>query len=83
MKKLLLFILILVAVAGICVVTCPDKAAHSEALKDLVNTVYSHNLPTVEDGSPCDGPNSRIHSGSVSAGGEHSHSRNLCNNQLK
>ena len=27
--------------------------------------------------------NSRIHSGSVSAGGEHSHSRNLCNNQLK
>lgn len=49
----------------------------------LVTTVYSHNLPTVEDGSPCDGPNSRIHSGSVSAGGEHSHSRNLCNNQLK
>ena len=49
----------------------------------LVATVYSHNLPTVEDGSPCDGPNSRIHSGSVSAGGEHSHSRNLCNNQLK
>lgn len=49
----------------------------------LVTTVYSHNLPTVEDGSPCDGPDSRIHSGSVSAGGEHSHSRNLCNNQLK
>lgn len=44
MKKLLLFILILVAVAGVCVVTCPDKAAHSEALKDLVNTVLTEEL---------------------------------------
>ena len=44
MKKLLLFILILVAVAGVCVVTCPDKAAHSEALKDLVNTVLAEEL---------------------------------------
>lgn len=44
MKKLLLFILILVAVAGVCVVTCPDKEAHSEALKDLVNTVLTKEL---------------------------------------
>ena len=44
MKKLLLFILILVAVAGVCVVTCPDKAAHSEALKDLANTVLTEEL---------------------------------------
>lgn len=44
MKKLLLFILILFAVAGVCVVTCPDKAAHSEALKDLVNTVLTEEL---------------------------------------
>ena len=44
MKKLLLFILILVAVAGVCVVTCPDKAAHSEALKDLVNTALTEEL---------------------------------------
>lgn len=44
MKKLLLFILILVAVAGVCVVTCPDKEAHSEALKDLVNTVLTEEL---------------------------------------
>lgn len=44
MKKLLLFILILVAVAGVCVVTCPDKAAHSEALKDLVNKVLTEEL---------------------------------------
>lgn len=44
MKKFLLFILILVAVAGVCVVTCPDKEAHSEALKDLVNTVLTEEL---------------------------------------
>lgn len=44
MKKLLLFILIVVAVAGVCVVTCPDKEAHSEALKDLVNTVLTEEL---------------------------------------
>lgn len=48
MKKLLLFILILVAVAGVCVVTCPDKEAHSEALKDLVNTVLTEELAEVE-----------------------------------
>ncbi len=49
MKKLLLFILILVAVAGVCVVTCPDKEAHSEALKDLVNTVLTEELAEGEN----------------------------------
>lgn len=51
MKKLLLFILILVAVAGVCVVTCPDKEAHSEALKDLVNTVLTEELAEGESES--------------------------------
>lgn len=54
MKKLLLFILILVAVAGVCVVTCPDKAAHSEALKDLVNTVLTEELAEGESESETD-----------------------------
>ena len=49
MKKLLLFILIVVAVAGVCVVTCPDKEAHSEALKDLVNTVLTEELAEGEN----------------------------------
>lgn len=44
MKKLLLFILILVAVAGVCVVTCPDKASHIEALKDVLNTAITEEL---------------------------------------
>lgn len=51
MKKLLLFILIVVAVAGVCVVTCPDKEAHSEALKDLVNTVLTEELAEGESES--------------------------------
>ena len=44
MKKFLLFILILVVVAGVCVVTCPDKASHSEALKDVLNTAITEEL---------------------------------------
>ena len=44
MKKLLLSILILVAIAGVCVVTCPDKASHSEALKDVLNTAITEEL---------------------------------------
>lgn len=44
MKKFLLFILILVIVTGVCVVTCPDKAAHSEALKDVLNTAITEEL---------------------------------------
>lgn len=44
MKKFLLFILILVIVAGVCVVTCPDKTAHSEALKDVLNTAITEEL---------------------------------------
>lgn len=49
MKKFLLFILILVAVAGVCVVTCPDKAPHSEALKDVLNTanISAHSSPVI------------------------------------
>lgn len=44
MKKFLLFILILVVVAGVCVVTCHDKASHSEALKDVLNTAITEEL---------------------------------------
>lgn len=49
MKKLLLFILILAAVAGVCVVTCPDKASHSEALKDVLNTAITEELSSSDD----------------------------------
>ena len=49
MKKFLLFILILVAVAGVCVVTCPDKASHSEALKDVLNTAITEELSSSDD----------------------------------
>ncbi len=39
MKNVLLAILILVVVAAAAVVTCPDKEAHKEALKNVVNEV--------------------------------------------
>ena len=44
MKKLLLLILILVAITGTCVVTCPDKASHTAALKEVLNTALTEEL---------------------------------------
>jgi hypothetical protein len=53
MKRLFYTLIILLAVAGICVVTCPDKEAHSDALKDLLNTMinseFSKGIETEED----------------------------------
>ena len=48
MKKLLLLILILVAITGICVVTCPDKASHTAALKAVLNTALAEELSSSE-----------------------------------
>ena len=45
MKKILIFILIWVTVAGVCIVTCPDKESHIEAIKDaLTNVLYEDRL---------------------------------------
>ena len=49
MKKFLLFVLILMIVAGVCVVTCPDKASHREALKDVLNTAITEELSSSDD----------------------------------
>ena len=44
MKKILLFILVLTAIAGVCVVTCPDKEAHTEALKEELSDILTEEL---------------------------------------
>lgn len=44
MKKLLLFVLVLVAIAGTCVVTCPDKPSHTAALKEVLNAALTEEL---------------------------------------
>lgn len=44
MRKFLIFVLTLVIIFGICVVTCPDKASHSEALKDVLNTALTETM---------------------------------------
>ncbi len=49
MKKFLIFILILVVIASVCVVTCPDKASHKEALKEVLNTALTEELSSDED----------------------------------
>lgn len=44
MKGFLYTLLVLLALACVCVVSCPDKSAHSEALKELLNTVMTEEL---------------------------------------
>lgn len=44
MKKFLIIILILVVAAGTCVVSCPDKASHSEALKEVLNSAFTEEM---------------------------------------
>ena len=52
MKKFLIIILILVVAAGTCVVSCPDKTAHTEALKGVLNAAFTEEL---DDGKSDDG----------------------------
>lgn len=52
MKKFLISVLILVAVTGVCIVTCPDKASHAETLKNVVNTALNEELSDGETDSP-------------------------------
>lgn len=49
MKAVLYTLLALLILGGICVATCPDREAHSEALKDLVNQVITAELSGEEE----------------------------------
>lgn len=44
MKNFLLFILILVFITGVCVVSCPDKEAHSDAIMETVNNLIDDRM---------------------------------------
>ena len=44
MKAFLYTIVALAALAAVCVVTCPDRDAHSDALKDMLNNVINSEL---------------------------------------
>ena len=49
MKAVLYTLLVLLILGGICVATCPDREAHSEALKGLVNQVVTSELSGEEE----------------------------------
>ena len=49
MKAIFYTLLIIIILGGICVATCPDREAHSEALKDLVNQVITAELSGEEE----------------------------------
>lgn len=44
MKKLLITVVVLLAVAGIAVLTCPDKASHKEAIMSVVNEKINESI---------------------------------------
>ncbi len=44
MKKNTVFLFILLALAVVAIVTCPDKEAHSEAIKDLASEIMNEKL---------------------------------------
>lgn len=44
MKNLLIFFLILVTIAGFCIVSCPKKEAHSEAIMEKVNLLIDQEI---------------------------------------
>ena len=49
MKAVLYTLLALLILGGVCMATCPDREAHSEALKDLVNQVITAELSSEEE----------------------------------
>ena len=49
MKAVLYTLLVLLILGSVCVATCPDREAHSEALKGLVNQVVTSELSGEED----------------------------------
>ena len=49
MKAIFYTLLIIIILGGICVATCPDREAHSAALKDLVNQVITAELSGEEE----------------------------------
>lgn len=46
MKGFFYLLLTLLIIAGVGIITCPDKNAHSDALKDLLNTALTEELST-------------------------------------
>lgn len=49
MKAIFYILLIIIILGGVCVATCPDREAHSAALKDLVNQVITAELSSEEE----------------------------------
>ncbi len=41
MKKAVVFFLVLLFMGGVCVMTCPDKQAHKDAIMNVVNSKLS------------------------------------------
>lgn len=48
MKKLVIALIIIVAVAAVAVITCPDKQSHKDAIMSVINEKINENLSPSE-----------------------------------
>lgn len=49
MKKVLITLLVLIGLAAVCVVTCPDRQKHKEALMSLVNSKLNQEMSKISE----------------------------------
>lgn len=49
MKRFIIFLLVLLAIAAVAVVTCPDRQAHKDAIMSVVNEKISEVMGQEED----------------------------------
>lgn len=49
MKKFLITLLIIVGLAAVCIVTCPDKQDHKDALMDVVNSKLNQEMNKISE----------------------------------
>ena len=49
MKKFIIFLLVLLAIAAVAIVTCPDRQAHKDAIMSVVNEKINDVMGQEED----------------------------------
>ena len=50
MKKIIISLVVLLCIAGVCIVTCPDRQAHKDTLMALVNNKINTEVNKAEIG---------------------------------
>ena len=49
MKKFIVFLMVILGIAGVAVITCPDKQAHKDAIMNVINEKINESLGTTSE----------------------------------